>query len=595
MTSLFRLILSENVLRLHKILYILGSDLEADDLIDSDILEELQIERNIVFNLIMKKFLEFQPFFKEKHIVMREYFRVLVNLILKGDITYATAGIKIPKLLKKLTQDSVLKENSSKPYWNGFSEEKSKELWLPIKANCSKLETECLDQFSKNLATKTWFSTTFQAQNQLNSSLEIDKSYVKKKSRKRKVKKKKKVSKEVNEEWTEDKEVENNDKSKQRVPKIIEEYNAIKLRIYPNFEQKQTLRRWFGIHRLIYNKCLDYAKENNVYKINKYVLKDIRDLIINNDNYERENRWMLEVPYEIRDNALRDLKNNYNSNVAKMENGNNNRFNIKFKSRNDTDSIQVLSKYWNTTRGMYSGVFTSRMKCERALPKKLNHTCRLIRTKTNKYYLCIPRLIKNKSKNTQNNINSKVISLDPGVRTFQTGYDPKGLIVNIGEEDVNKLLRLAHYKNKLQGRIATLPSVKSKRIKKAFVMLSERIQNLVNELHKKTSIWLCKNYNQIVVSRLNFHSFKRMSKKNRAKMAILSHCRFVDRLINKSREFTNCQVIVVTEEYTSKTCSCCGKINDKLGSSKTFNCEKCKNVFDRDSNGARGILLKHYT
>ena len=46
------------------------------------------------------------------------------------------------------------------------------------------------------------------------------------------------------------------------------------------------------------------------------------------------------------------------------------------------------------------------------------------------------------------------------------------------------------------------------------------------------------------------------------------------------------------EEYTSKTCSCCGSLNTKLGSSKIFNCPSCKVILDRDENGARNILLK---
>lgn len=50
----------------------------------------------------------------------------------------------------------------------------------------------------------------------------------------------------------------------------------------------------------------------------------------------------------------------------------------------------------------------------------------------------------------------------------------------------------------------------------------------------------------------------------------------------------------VTEEYTSKTCGNCGELNEKLGSNKTFECQKCKIVIDRDCNGCRNILLKAF-
>ena len=63
----------------------------------------------------------------------------------------------------------------------------------------------------------------------------------------------------------------------------------------------------------------------------------------------------------------------------------------------------------------------------------------------------------------------------------------------------------------------------------------------------------------------------------------------------KSKEYFGCNVLEVTEEYTSKTCGKCGFINKKLGANKIFNCNKCKLQIDRDLNGARNILLKFLT
>jgi putative transposase len=50
----------------------------------------------------------------------------------------------------------------------------------------------------------------------------------------------------------------------------------------------------------------------------------------------------------------------------------------------------------------------------------------------------------------------------------------------------------------------------------------------------------------------------------------------------------------VTEEYTSKTCSKCGQVHNKLGGNKVFKCPNpdCQNVMDRDKNGAFNIMLK---
>ncbi|MGE5659502.1 MAG: zinc ribbon domain-containing protein, partial [Actinomycetota bacterium] len=53
-------------------------------------------------------------------------------------------------------------------------------------------------------------------------------------------------------------------------------------------------------------------------------------------------------------------------------------------------------------------------------------------------------------------------------------------------------------------------------------------------------------------------------------------------------------VIVVrcNESYTSKTCTNCGHIHNKLGGSKVFNCSNCGVQLKRDVNGARNILLR---
>ncbi len=52
-------------------------------------------------------------------------------------------------------------------------------------------------------------------------------------------------------------------------------------------------------------------------------------------------------------------------------------------------------------------------------------------------------------------------------------------------------------------------------------------------------------------------------------------------------------MIVPCEEwYTSKTCSECGNIDDRLGTNKIYKCKSCDSIMDRDLNAAKNILLK---
>jgi len=75
-------------------------------------------------------------------------------------------------------------------------------------------------------------------------------------------------------------------------------------------------------------------------------------------------------------------------------------------------------------------------------------------------------------------------------------------------------------------------------------------------------------------------------------MLTLSPFRFRQHLLHKAREHPWCQVYVVTEEYTSKTCGGCGRLHDTLGGNKRFRHPQCNAAFDRDWNAARSILLK---
>ena len=54
------------------------------------------------------------------------------------------------------------------------------------------------------------------------------------------------------------------------------------------------------------------------------------------------------------------------------------------------------------------------------------------------------------------------------------------------------------------------------------------------------------------------------------------------------------KMIECSEEYTSKTCGGCGRLNHSLGSKKVFECSHCKIVMDRDINAARNIFIKNY-
>ena len=61
---------------------------------------------------------------------------------------------------------------------------------------------------------------------------------------------------------------------------------------------------------------------------------------------------------------------------------------------------------------------------------------------------------------------------------------------------------------------------------------------------------------------------RKICKKSAREMLCLGHFEFRQRILNKLEN----KVHIVSEEYTSKTCTNCGNIDTKLRASKTYKC-----------------------
>ncbi|CAG8821685.1 6981_t:CDS:2, partial [Racocetra persica] len=75
------------------------------------------------------------------------------------------------------------------------------------------------------------------------------------------------------------------------------------------------------------------------------------------------------------------------------------------------------------------------------------------------FYLCIPEPLEIWAENqdplfseNQEKGGSGVIALDPGVHTFITSYDPSGIAIKRGKNDINQIYRLCHIYDKLQSK-----------------------------------------------------------------------------------------------------------------------------------------------
>lgn len=367
---------------------------------------------------------------------------------------------------------------------------------------------------------------------------------------------------------------------------------SVRIRLYPNEEQRQTLRRWMGVARWTYNQCLEAVNS----KLAKRTKKDLRDYCINSSTLkERGFDWVMEVPYDIRDQAMNDLLKAYKTCFSKGE-----QFRMRFRSKkNSQQSIVIRPRDWARKRGEYA--FLSKIKSTEVIPDDLRYESRIVMDRLGHFYLCIPKPLDMRCEN-QAPGESSVIALDPGVRTFQTCYDPSGKAFEWGKGDISRIYRLCHAYDKLQSKWSQ-KDVRHRqryRMKRAGLRIQYKIRNLIGDVHKKMVNWLCCNYNVILLpsfetSQMLRKGQRRIRSKAARAMATWAHYRFKQRLLHKAREFPWCTPIICDEHYTSKTCGRCGHINNKLGGSKTFICPKCDFTLDRDINGARNILIRYLT
>ena len=184
-------------------------------------------------------------------------------------------------------------------------------------------------------------------------------------------------------------------------------------------------------------------------------------------------------------------------------------------------------------------------------------------------------------------------AIDIGVRTFMTVYS----------ED--KTLEIAPYNNKfLDRKHKRLNNIKSskdsniisnEKYKKLYCKYSSRLRNKIDDLHNKSANILLSRYKNISIGKVSIKQMisnldSNLKEVVKRRLCTLSHYRFRMKLISMSPKF-NCNVKLINEYLTSKTCCKCKNIKNDLKAEKIYNCSKCNLIIDRDINAAINIYL----
>ncbi|MGE5656311.1 MAG: RNA-guided endonuclease InsQ/TnpB family protein [Actinomycetota bacterium] len=268
-----------------------------------------------------------------------------------------------------------------------------------------------------------------------------------------------------------------------------------------------------------------------------------------------------------------------------------NRGEAKFKScRSRSQTIQF--KPGNYKRGTWYPRVTRGLtfKASSPIPSECIYGTELVYSR-GKWFACIPIRVEEKTTSKDG-----VIALDPGNRAFLTGYDGRS-VLEVGQGDIGRINRLCSHLDNLLSRAATSKSKRQRyKMRKAANRIRERISCLVKDLHNKVASLLVRSYKLIFLptyetSQIVLKSARKINRKSVRNMLTWSHYKFACHLEQMAKR-QGVIVVRCNESYTSKTCTNCGHIHNKLGGSKVFNCSNCGVRLKRDVNGTRNILLR---
>lgn len=393
-----------------------------------------------------------------------------------------------------------------------------------------------------------------------------------------------------------------------------------KIKLCPNEYQRNKLNLLIEQSRFVYNKLIesfyrkygdDYASWANmkigmIYGRKEWATKDAIKRKIKYGHVPKHLK-LDTISGCVLSDILIDIRTAVHSTLGMLKNGRIHTFpEFKYKSYNESISIPIRKTDLNITENgvvLFPKLFksTEPIKIKGLNGFEIEHDCRLQRLKNGKYYICIP-IDHEKINNHKDNVEEyNVCSIDPGIRTLLTVFNPKdNTIMELGSSnDLDKLKIRLRIISALQSKIAKLSNEHGAKVRKIrnhlrrkIANMWTRIRNIRKTMHHNFSKIIIDRFDIIYLPKYEVTKFK-MSNQNNKNAMLWSFFEFKQILKAKAKKYTNKEIIDCTEEYTSKVCSNCFKINENLGGSKDFICPHCHYNIDRDENGAVNILLKN--
>lgn len=454
-------------------------------------------------------------------------------------------SIQTQKSFQTSAQVSTSKEKPFLPYWNDSCKERSSDLFLPTGTGSVVSASNFSSTCSKSLAAKSWFSTRqWESQNK-----SLYKTYLQSCTT-------------SHAECTE--------------AEVVKTVRVRKIRLYPNPQQKQLFKHWFGTSRKTYNETVAYL--NSETKPKAHWMAQSKPILASLPE------WATAVPYQIKKMAVSDAYKAWSNGCSKAKKTKQ-AFSLKFRSKKDPKQSCFIPSSAIKKGAIYVNK-AGELKMSEQPPGNPKDS-RLI-YQNGRWFLAVPYEVEV----TKTENKGRIVAIDPGVRTFATLFS-EDAATKIGEYAIARIHRLCQRVDKFISKAALVKARERRSIRKKLHRLKWKIWDLVDELHHKTIKHLTDCFDTILLptfetSQMVGISARKIRSKTARQMLTLSHFKFKQRLKSKAQALGK-TVLDVCEAYTSKTASWTGDIV-RVGSSKTIKSQGL--VLDRDINGARGIFLR---
>lgn len=353
--------------------------------------------------------------------------------------------------------------------------------------------------------------------------------------------------------------------------------------MYPTSQEREKLFYNLNSSRYLYNKMLEVMNEKKHSKteLSKFLTeyKKTEDGNYLNDCYSKMLQPLIDKIFS----SIKGLSNS-------KKNGNK-IGRLRFKSRNRFTSFTYNQSGYKIieTDKRYNKLHLSKIgdiRFKQSRPIEGNIKQIQIKLKPSGWYCYIVTDGKYECKNIKNN----EIGCDLGILSFITTSN-------------NEVFDNPLYMNKSLSKIKTLSKQLSRSKKGSnnrrkvilkLLRLWETIDNQKKDYFHKISTQLVKENKLLIFEDLNIKSMTEKTGKNKYRnmknILDSSWATFINMLQIKVSS-TESEIIFVNPKNTSKMCSCCGNMKEKLHLwERTYTCEKCNVSIDRDYNASINIF-----